>query len=114
MASESARLELPATSRIAPLLVAADRCIAPISLVRSGDNKMAASRQYRRPRGPPDFAKCGSRARRLEEPNLVPYSPCAKAAGRAGGAAPATAVSGAPRKATIWSMLVRAMRESIG
>src|ERR1700732_1809645 len=29
MASASARLELPATSRIAPLLVAADRCIAP-------------------------------------------------------------------------------------
>src|SRR5262249_62036465 len=29
MASESMRLELPATSRIAPLLVASDRCIAP-------------------------------------------------------------------------------------
>src|ERR1700694_4867694 len=55
MASASARLELPATSRIAPLLVAADRCIAPISFVRGGDNKMVARRQYRRPRGPRNF-----------------------------------------------------------
>src|SRR5713226_10554661 len=101
MASESARLELPATSRIAPLLVATDRCIAPISLVRSGDNKMAASRQYRCPRGPPDFANVvhGLGGLRGAKPG-APYSPCAKAAGSAGGVMPATAVSGAARNAT--------------
>src|SRR5229473_4297255 len=98
MASESARLELPATSRIAPLLAAADRCIAPISLVRSGDNKMAASRQYRRPRSPPDFANVVHGLGGWRSQTWCPYSPCAKAAGSAG-VILATAVSGAARKA---------------
>src|SRR5947209_14116714 len=97
MASESARLELPATSRIAPLLVATDRCIAPISLVRSGDNKMAASRQYRCPRGPPDFANVVHGLGGWRSQTRCPYSPCAQAAGSAGGVIPATAVSGAAR-----------------